>query len=282
MTLTLPTGIGENLGDRLVVNGPLLLDQEVLYVNSGDANAMDAGGYGRSKHKPFATFAYAFTQAAAGDMIVLLDGHTETILEEIDIDISVTIVGSGQSAGKPTAKLINQAQDNTSMLLVSANHVQIRNIYFQEIPEGGQIEGVSGISYDIEISTGTNCLIKGCYFEGGGTNQVGLVTGPGSSSLICRLDSCTFISTATDPADLPPAGVEVAGGIWEVTDCVFDDGEYGWINGAFWVPIPSTIRAEGVSLLRGAKFEYYEDSSYFVHINAAAPDGAGGHVERNN
>lgn len=276
MTKTLTNGIGESLGDLVVTCAPLLLDQEVLYVDSTNADAANSAGYGRTKTKPYATLAYAFTQAEAGDIIVLMDGHTESIAIDIDINIPLTIVGSGQASGKPTVKLSldGPAGASVAMLVVSADNVQLRNIWFQAHKAAATI-------YTVSV-TGDNCLIKDCYFEGNENNNAAIVNGGISAAELLRLNGCTFVSTSETDTDLCPTAVQAASGIWEIDNCVFDDGAYGFTNNAVFVAGPCTIRGFGNTLLNGATFEYYEDASHFVHLNATATDGLGGKIERNN
>jgi hypothetical protein len=106
----------------------------VRFVDSSHAACEDALGGGRSPDKPFATLAYALTYAttltpalAAGDVIYLMPGHTETIAAAGGITCAtagVKIIGLGWGANRPTFTFSATA----STWLITAASVYIKNI----------------------------------------------------------------------------------------------------------------------------------------------------------
>lgn len=84
----------------------------VRFVDASHAAAANALGGGRSPDKPFSTLAYVMTNAAtltpalaAGDVIYVMPGHTETIAAAAGIACAtagVKIIGLGWGASRPT------------------------------------------------------------------------------------------------------------------------------------------------------------------------------------
>ena len=106
----------------------------VLFVDSSHAAASNAVGSGKSPDKPFSTLAYVMTNAAsltpalaAGDVIYVEPGHTETIAAAAGIACAtagVKVIGLGWGAARPTFTF--SATDST--WTVTAASVVIKNI----------------------------------------------------------------------------------------------------------------------------------------------------------
>ena len=106
----------------------------VRFVDSSHAAAENALGGGRSPDKPFSTLAYVMTNAAsltpalaAGDVIYVMPGHTETIAAAAGIACAtagVKIIGLGWGAARPTFTW----SATGSTWTVTAASVTIKNI----------------------------------------------------------------------------------------------------------------------------------------------------------
>jgi len=242
MSRNLPNGIAETLGDTLVTSSPLFITGDLHYVDSSNAAADDSAGYGESKSRPFATLAYAVSVASGGDIVVLLEGHSEQFATELDITQALTIVAAGETDGVPTVTLNNLAASGY-MLRLSASGCELRNIRFVQHPSA------SGIPH-VNIAA-SGCRIIGCRFEAGEDNSAYCVTV--NDSLVTCIKDCTFISVSDDPANQPTGGLLGPGlGTLFLDNCVFDDGDVGYSSFAFrWTTAPR-IHASGCSFLNGA------------------------------
>lgn len=106
----------------------------VRFVDASHAAAANALGGGRSPDKPFSTLAYVMTNAAsltpalaAGDVIYLMPGHTETLASAAAIACAtagVKIIGLGWGAARPTFTF--SATDST--WTITAASVYLKNI----------------------------------------------------------------------------------------------------------------------------------------------------------
>ena len=248
-----PNGIGASLGDDLVTQAPLQTTGTVYYVHGSTG---DDANSGTNRNAPKATLASANTAASSGDIVVLLDGHAETITSVVAIKAGLTVVGEGQSAGKPTVKLTNN-QANGNMLTLGADS-EIRNIWFEEDAQANADSVVSTNQAD-------RIGIIGCYFESDGNSTCPLEV---DTSDDIRIINCTLISTATDDGSRSTYGLFLTGGGARITldGTVFDAGSVGWdataldCSGSAW----TFIRGTGVSLLRGASMTWNTSSTGWI------------------
>lgn len=265
----LPNGIGELLGDQLVTCSPLQSTGAVWYVQS--TNGVDAvSPAGKDKERPLATLAQAITNAADNDIIVLLPLHAQVLITQQSIAKKLTIVGAGTTNGKPAVTIgCNYAA--ASILNVTVANVEFRNIRFT-----GSL--LSTVQPKIALSL-SGARVTGCYFECGALDQgaaVELFSGADQG----RLTRCTFVSTATSLATRPGYGLRLQTSTvldLELNDCVFDDGAYGFVTGAFVSTGTLTrIKAENLSMLNGADVVIPSASTGFVNV---ATRTGGGRVD---
>jgi len=241
-----PNGLGESSADSLVVNAPFYTTGNVWYVNA--TTGTDAGtSAGQNRMKPLATIGQAYTNAADGDVIVLMDGHTQTLTAALTIAKRVLIVGGGESDGKPTVKLTLNAAA-ASLFNVTAAGVEIRNVWFEENAQTNASAKV--------LVAGNRFRMKGCYFQCGATDtgsavNIGAVT-------TAEFDSTTFVSTATLTSAQPLRAVlmsDASAVDVRFDSCVFDGGTVGfsgyWAVSADSVAVTALV-FENCSLLRGA------------------------------
>lgn len=75
----------------------------IWWVDSTNAAASDAAGFGYNPDAPLATLSYAVeTAASAGDTIFLMPGHNEGIADaQIDVAVQLQIVGLGRGSRRP-------------------------------------------------------------------------------------------------------------------------------------------------------------------------------------
>lgn len=251
MAVLLPNGIGETLGDSLVTNGPLLVTGSVYYVNSviGDVTYT-----GLNPERPFPALTNAQTVASDGDIIVLLDGHTETFTVPLVLTKKLTIVASGSNNGIPTVSFGMNADANMFEVAVGATGIQFRNIKFRS-------NLVSSTAQRFDVSAASTTFL-GCYFEMGANDQ-----GPGillvNALANFRIENTTFVSTATATATAPVAGLRAGGTTTDmvIRGCVFDGGAYGWSAYAYdELGAATRRRGESVSLLRGSDANLHASS----------------------
>ena len=248
MTLlsTFPEGLGGSLGDSMGVNAPFYSTGNVWYVHASTGTDAAAPA-GRNRAKPLATLAQAQTNAADGDTVVLLDGHTETLTAALDLTKVLTIVGEGESDGKPTVKYTNNSAA-ANLLTVSVG-CDIRNVWFEENSQANS-------AYRLDIQGPAR--VVGCYFECGALDDAAAVR-IGSDDV--HLKNCTFVSTATLTSAQPHSAIEGEasdiGGLY-VEGLTLDGGTVGFSN--FWamdlseatIPADNPALIEGLTLLRGA------------------------------
>lgn len=135
------------------------------FVDASATLAGNAAGKGRNPNTPFSTLAYAFSSdsVAAGDVVYLMPGHTESIAAAggITMDIAgVRVVGLGDGAKRPTFTWT--AADAT--WLITAASCAVDNILCLV---SSAIDVVQGILVTAADTTITNPEIR----EGGATMQ---------------------------------------------------------------------------------------------------------------
>ena len=105
-----------------------------------------------SELHPFATIDQAVNAAAAGDLIIVKEGHSETISAAtslvLDVD-GLTIVGLGSGSRRPRLDF----SADVSRIPISADDVVIENIVF--------MCSVAGIVSGVTV-TGADCQLRNC------------------------------------------------------------------------------------------------------------------------
>jgi len=246
-----PNGAGGTLGDNLATCKPVLTSGAIWYIGgSGGTDA--ASPAGQNREKPLATLAQALTNAASGDIIVLLSGASLTLTAAHSLTGHV-LVGEGALTGLPTATI---GFDASGELRLTAQASSVFGIKFTER---------TGASSTARITiSAAQCVVRGCTMECGPSD-----TGPGillSGALTgVRLETTVFTSTATLVGSQPAVAVQSSAAQTDLrlNGLTFDAGTVGFSN--YYALDLSTgahvrLRAEGISLLRGAD----------VTINASA------------
>jgi hypothetical protein len=267
-------GLGGSTGDTLVTCEPLQTTGNVRWVDSNSGSDTNSG---LDREAPKLTIGSAVTAAAAGDIIVCKDGHTESLAASVSLLEGMVVVGEGSSAGYPTVKLTSSAGDHVFECSAGA---EVRNIWFCT-PTAAQSVG------DIHI-TAARVRVIGCYFEcGANIDGAAVMVGVGCGADVpyVELRNCTFVSTggsavgSTQPACALRVQDQVSHLVIE--NCVFDDGLYGF-SGDYAVDIrrtmgpatyPTHIKATEISLLRGASI--LVDSTATGLLNVSVRTGGG-------
>lgn len=264
--IVLPNGIGEATGDNLVTCAPLQTRGQIWYVQS--TNGFNAAGVaGRSPDRPLATLAQAQTNASAGDIVVLLPAHVESI-NSLTISKQLTIVGAGVTAGRPSPTITGGAAQR---LVIGAAGVELRNVYFPT-------STVASILGYLEVGGVADFQCTGCHFEQGANEADAsycfYMATAGATGV--RLTNCSFVNTATVATARPAGAIQVnlASLDMRMDGCVLDDGPVGYSFAALYAPFTNTrFRAENLSLLRGAAVIMAAASTGYVNVATSTGNG---------
>jgi hypothetical protein len=258
-----PNGVGgDPPGDFLDTCLPLYTSGNVWYVSSlTGTDAISPAGLNREK--PLATLSQALSNALAGDIVVFLPGHTQTITGVHNISKRLTLLGEGVANGKPSVSF--KPNFNGTMFNPTADGVEFRNLYF---PESVQANASSKIGPNNNVA---EMLVRGCYFEQGPNDL-----GPGLSitGARCRVESSTFISTATLTTAQPYVAIQGGGTVASFTmiDTVVSAGTVGFsLYSAidFTLATVTNLNIESLSLLLGADMALPVGATGRVNIQTA-------------
>lgn len=262
-------GWGGTTGDSLATAKPVYMSGDVWFVNSATGSD-SAAPRGKDRQAPLATLAQAQTNAANGDVVVLMDGHTETFTVGLSLTKALCIVGEGLSSGIPTVQLkINSA--NQSCLVLSTAGIELRNIRFPASILNNA--GAGGNVGKVAIAA-NSCFVIGCYIEQALSDQLPGISLANAVTNI-RLENTTIISTAI--SGRAAYGLYHIGTVTDldVVGCVFSDGTLGF-TGAAWdgtAGAVTRLRAQGISQLLGAAIRM--NASTVGRINPATVTNGG-------
>lgn len=258
MVSYLVDGIGASLGDSLAMETGFIGTPTVYYVSSVSGSNYYTG---RDRAKPVATLSYAIGLATAGDIIVLLSDHTETISSLVTVNKELLIIGEGSSEGKPTASVWGGTPGSDEVIAVTANRVEIRNVRFRPHTLANTGNFINW--------TGTDAVMKGCYLESDQFDDGPKLLVGGDRMTI---ESTTFISVATNVANQPVQAIATTSGaltIFRMKNSVISGGAYGWSSAdtaAYFQASALQVRIEGLSLLLGSDIKLDADVTGFVSV----------------
>ncbi len=258
MATYLADGIGGSLGDSLATSTGMIAICTTWYVSS--VSGANAATNGRDRARPFATLAYAISQAVAQDIIVLLSDHTETT-SSIAVNKELLIVGEGSSGGIPTVSIWGNATGSDEILVVSANRVEVRNVRFR--PHTAADFG-NFINW-----TGTDGLMKGCYLESDQYDDGPKLMVAGDRMTV---ESTTFISIGTSIGNRPEQAIATTTGaltLFRMRNSTISGGAYGWASAntaGYFQATALQVRIEGLSLLLGADLKLDSDVTGFINV----------------
>ena len=266
MTQSYPNGGGASLGHWLAVNKNTYLSGNFWYVHNtlGTDAASPAG---QDRRKPLATIAQAFTNGATMDVIVLMDGHTETFTTSPSLGgKAFTIIGEGSSGGEPTVQLNMNAANARTFIMPTAG-TRIGNIKFSNLQANSLHHldvGATGITIE-------DCLFNLNDFD----NDAPIVVG--GSGTYCRIARCTFKSVSTSTSTQPNSAIRSSGAANGLTieDCVVDGGEFGFSR-FHAVDLSATnftgLSIKNLTLKNGADVKI--NASTTGHANIPAQEGS--------
>lgn len=257
-----PNGLGGVTGDILATTKPLYTSEDVWFVNSnGGVDA--AAPAGKDRQKPLATVGQAYTNAGAHDIIVLMDGHTETRTSSLSVVKALTFVGEGSASGVPTVQLkINAAAASFFTVVTSGN--TFANLKFPASLQSNTGDGGNQGKLAIQADT----IVRGCYFEQSGLDQLPAIS-IASGSTDVRIENTTIISTATAVATRPPYGIYHIGTATDldVVGLTLSDGTVGFSTAAWdgTAGAVTRLRATGISLLLGADVRQHASTVGYLY-----------------
>jgi hypothetical protein len=260
-----PNGIGGYPpGDFLDTCKPLQTSGNIWYVSS--LVGIDAvAPAGLNREKPLATVAQAVTNAIDEDIIVFLPGHTQTLTTVQALAKSLTLIGEGTISDKPAVSFAMNAAAN-SIFSATVAGVEFRNLYF---PQNLQANASPKVAF---TGSGTDGLVRGCYFDCGATDTGAAISIGASRS---RIESTILISTATTRAAQPSLAIRATPGAYTglvLKDVVVSAGTVGFSNFSavdFSQAVVTRLRAEGLSLLLGADADFGSASTGRVNVQLA-------------
>jgi len=261
-----PNGIGASLGETLGTCKPLSMSGAIYFVSNSTGNDSNDGG---DEARPKATLAGAVSAATSNDIIVLLDGHTETLTSAATLSANgLTVVGTGTSGGKPTVKLKLNAASG-SLIVASGASVALRNIWFQGNQQANSSVRISVSGAGFRMS---DCYVECDQYDTG--SALSYASGGDSSRII----STTFISIATSTSAQPARAIALTAAIsdLELSGVILDAGAAGFSD--YYAMNLSTaavtrLRGESVTLKNGADVRLH--ASTVGYLNAQTVTGAG-------
>jgi hypothetical protein len=229
----------------------------VWYVHSGTGSDA-ATPRGKERIRPLATLAQAVTNAAAGDIICCLSGHTQTITGTQTLSLAgLTIIGEGTGSSRP--HFIRNV--DAVMFDITAHAVWLDNLYLDDSELASTAARVK--------TAGDTTVINNCYIESG-TLDTGpaLETVTGASNLSVR--ATTFISTSTSVSSQPASAITVTNALvgCELDTVVFSGGSSGWsnpyaLNGAAAI---TRLKAINIDLLLDSDVTLATGSTGFITV----------------
>lgn len=185
---------------------------KTFYVDSTSARASDTATNGGVSTSPFATIAYAITQAVAsrGDTIVCAPGHVESISDVAAIALSkagVSLIGRGEGSLRPTLTWGGAA---TSTLTITAAGCRISNFIFDMSLPSALVSGI--------VVSASSCRIDNCLFKigtaGTGTRPLQAVLTTAAADYF-TVEDCQFLEPTATPTTVSAAScaIKLVGGV---------------------------------------------------------------------
>lgn len=261
-------GIGATYGPRILNESPVVVtatpnSPPLLFVSSVTGDDTNAGD---DRQQPLATLATAVGSAATGTIIVLMNGHDETVTSAISIPTGTWVVGELGSSGDPGATLRPGSATAHVVTLDNAN-AAIIGVAF-----AAPTSATTGTHIYI---TGKFCRVQQCTFavNGYSNNANASCIWESSTGTYCIVETCSFTSATLDTDDIPKPAVSVDTGYWDIIDCTFS-GQFS--NGTYQCALDlsgagNTMYVTGLNLLDGA--DVLVGPNFEGLISVASSDG---------
>jgi hypothetical protein len=200
---------------------------------------------GLDKQRPLKTLHQAVTNANSGDIIVLLDGHDETLTATVaDGGKTLHVIGCGWASGKPTVKLtLNNA--SSDLLQLTGACSQVRGVWFK-----GSTQTTTA---DQLLLNGISQRVQDCYFERS-AKDVGKGVRFGASAVNSEIRDTAFVATNTTYTDQPRHAIygTLKPDKLVLNNVTVDGGTYGFHGAEAVSVVIDRPKFENLSLLRGA------------------------------
>lgn len=179
-----------------VRHGSLLVSGNVFFVSSTESGRADDVAHGKAPQTPFATLAYALAQCTAniGDLVILMEGHVETITTTGGVSLNVagvTVIGLGNGENRPLLRL----QGSTSAsIAVSSSDITLQNVTIDATV-------LDGITNALTVN-GEDFRLRDCDIymaDSLGQAVLGIVTTVNANRM--SLERCRFWGTANAGAN---------------------------------------------------------------------------------
>ena len=251
-------GFGGLIGAALCTRSPIYTSGAVWFVSS--TSGTDAASpAGKSREQPLASLAQAQTNAAAGDVVVLLASHSETLGTKLTLSKAGLII-LGEGAGS-TAPTFARSADVNLFDLTGAG-IRLENLRFAT-------DGTAGFTADRVLITANSCIVRGCYFVSGVNDSVSPALAVASGVTNLRIDGATqFVSSGTSKTATGFRGLALNGTSTDVEldDVTFDGGSYGWLSNAWnGAGAVTRLRAVDVDLLNGSDVVLASSTVGYIH-----------------
>lgn len=149
---------GVQIPTRFLEGGGLLTYGTVWYVDS--ATGSNTANDGKAYNQAFATLAQAVSSASAGDTILLLPGHSETVTSAITVNKArLSIMGLGNGMSRPSIT----GNGTIDAITVTAANVLIENLQFPA-------PGTDDQTADINVAA-AGCTIRNTLHIGSTTSK---------------------------------------------------------------------------------------------------------------
>lgn len=251
-------GAGGSSGSEFATVAPIYTSGDVWYVYS--VTGSDAASpRGKERIRPLATLAQAHTNAAAGDVICILSGHTETLTAAQTFNkAGLLVIGEGSGATRPRFTRFG----NVVMFDVTAAGVMFDNLFFPASVT------TSSASARMRFAGGGN-QCRNCYFECSTLDDgPSIETVTGAADILIR--DTTVISTATSISDQPDSAIKVTNALsrLDLDTVTMDGGSSGWanpftFNGAAAI---TTLRGINMDLLRDSDMTFATGTTGYLHV----------------
>jgi|SRR5690242_3651712 len=254
-----PNGAGGSSGASLATLKNVYTSGTIYYVGNAVATASDSNG-GNERDYPWATLAHGVGLVSAGDTIVCLAGHAETVAANMDITLAhLNIIGEGTGSLAP--KFTNGVGVATNaMWTIDAANVYMDNLYFPassvNARERINVLGASGTS-----------ILKNLYFEvGANDNQRSLKyasTGPDYAANLTFKQVGKSSGNGLENSATPNLTVE---GI------TIDGGSFGAFTGIYYASGAVGMRITNVLKLNGARILLGTGTAGVIQVQTASGD----------
>lgn len=258
-------GFGGSLGAELATVSPVYTSGDVWFVRSTTGTDAAAPA-GKSREAPLATLGQAQTNAAAGDVIVMLSGHTETLATKLTLSkAGLVLLGEGQGTSQPSFK----RSADVNLWDITGAGIRVENIRFLT-------DSTAAFAADRVLVSANTVLFRGCYFASSALDTISPALAIASGVTNLTIDESTyFISSGTSSALTGFSGLAFKGTATDVEmrDVVFDGGSFGWLSSALSaVGAITRLRVKDLSLLNGSDALLITATSGYVHVASNSGD----------